>query len=180
VKIKVSIILVFFSVVTMIAQEKYITKSGQLSFEASVPSFEEVKADNSNVSAILKDNGDFASLTLMKGFRFKVALMEEHFNENYVESSEFPKTTFRGKIKDFDMAALGDQEKNYVIEGVINMHGTDKAVEVPVTMKKTDEGIHLTTNFILKPGDFNIEIPSIVKSKIADEVNVSAKYLLKN
>ena len=78
------LILCFFPIV-VISQGRYITKTGEINFEASVPSFEEVKAKNSNVSAILNsDNGEFATLALMKGFRFKVALMEEHFNENYI------------------------------------------------------------------------------------------------
>ena len=88
------------------AQEKFITKSGVINFEASVPSFEEVKAKHQSVSALLKSNGEFASLALVKGFRFKVALMEEHFNENYAESSKFPKATFKGKIKGFDISKL--------------------------------------------------------------------------
>ena len=140
--------------------------------------FEEVKANNENVSAILKDDGTFASLALMKGFRFKVALMEEHFNENYAESSKFPKTTFRGKINDFDMSQISEVEKEFTASGTVNMHGTDKDIEVPVTIKKEGTTLILTTNFVLKPGDFNIDIPKVVSSKIAEEINVSATYSL--
>ncbi len=72
-------------------QEKKLTKTGTITFEASVPSFEEVKGKNTAVTCILNtSNGEIAALALMKGFRFKVALMEEHFNENYIESSKFP------------------------------------------------------------------------------------------
>ncbi|MBV1922800.1 MAG: YceI family protein [Flavobacteriaceae bacterium] len=163
---------------TLSAQQKYSTKTGVINFEASVPSFEEVKAKNENVSAILKDDGTFASLALMKGFRFKVALMEEHFNENYAESSKYPKTTFRGKIKDFDVSQLSEVEKTFTVSGTVNMHGTDKEIEVPVSIKKDGEALVLTTNFILKPSDFNIEIPKVVSSKIAEEINVSASYRL--
>ena len=71
----VIVLLCVFSVFNfMKAQEKFITKTGEINFEASVPSFEEVNAKNENVSAILKSTGEFASLALMKGFRFKVAL----------------------------------------------------------------------------------------------------------
>ncbi len=163
---------------TLVAQQKFSTKTGVIDFEASVPSFEEVKAKNENVSAILKDDGTFASLALMKGFRFKVALMEEHFNENYAESSTYPKTTFKGKIKDFDMSKVSETETTFTVAGTVNMHGTDKAIEVPVVIKKDGDTIILTTNFVLKPGDFNIEIPKVVSSKIAEEINVSASYRL--
>ena len=162
------------------AQEKFITKTGTINFEASVPSFEEVKASNNNVSAILTDNGAIVSLALVKGFRFKVALMEEHFNENYAESSEFPKTTFKGKITDFNLNELSEEDKSYTILGVIMLHGVEKDIEVPASIKLVDGDVYISTNFILKPEDFEIEIPSIVSSKIAEEINVSANFILKS
>ncbi len=177
----VIVLLCVFSVFNfMKAQEKFITKTGEINFEASVPSFEEVNAKNENVSAILKSTGEFASLALMKGFRFKVALMEEHFNENYAETSKFPKTTFRGNIENFDPSQLDENDKIYTVKGVISMHGVDKSVEVPASIKMIDGIVYLSTVFVLKPGDFDIEIPSIVSSKIAEEVNVTANFILKS
>lgn len=161
------------------AQEMYITKSGVINFEASVPSFEEVKASHQSVSALLKSNGEFASLALVKGFRFKVALMEEHFNENYAESSKFPKATFKGNIKDFDISKLTESNMEFLISGTVQMHGVDKDIKTNAIIKKIDDIIYLTTQFILKPEDFNIEIPSVVSSKIAEEINVSANFELK-
>ena len=103
-------IIAFFSLALLsfsTVADKKITKTGTIVFEASVPSFEEVKAKNEAVTCILNpDNGEIAALALMKGFRFKVALMEEHFNENYVESSKYPKATFKGKIDNFDESKL--------------------------------------------------------------------------
>ena len=165
---------------TVISQGRYITKTGELNFEASVPSFEEVKAKNGNVSAILNsDTGEFAALALMKGFRFKVALMEEHFNENYIESSKFPKATFKGKIKDFELSKLSDTAKEFIIAGTISMHGTDKLVELPATLEIVDNTVSMKLRFKLRPEDFNISIPKIVSSKIAEEIDVTAIYALK-
>ena len=178
---KLIIVLCVFCAFNFInAQEKFIAKTGTISFEASVPSFEEVKATNKNVSAILTDTGSIVSLALVKGFRFKVALMEEHFNENYAESSDFPKTTFKGKIADFNLSDLSEEDKSYTISGVITLHGVEKQVEVPASIKLIDGDVHIITNFILKPEDFKIEIPSIVSSKIAEEINVSATFILKS
>ena len=115
----------------------------------------------------------------MKGFRFKVALMEEHFNENYAESSKFPKTTFRGKIKDFDLSQVSEVEQTFTVSGTVNMHGTDKDIEALVMIKKDGSVLMLTTSFVLKPSDFNIEIPKVVSSKIAEEINVLTTYRLK-
>lgn len=166
-----------FSIVN--AQEKFITKSGEINFEASVPSFEEVKATHNSVSAIIKSNGEFASLALIKGFRFKVALMEEHFNENYAESSTYPKATFKGKVKNFDISELSTDDKEYVISGTVNMHGVDKSIETKAFIRKVNDIIFLETQFILKPEDFNIDIPSVVSSKIAEEIHVSASFEFK-
>mgnify|MGYP006086807533 FL=1 len=172
------LILCFFPIV-VISQGRYITKTGEINFEASVPSFEEVKAKNSNVSAILNsDNGEFATLALMKGFRFKVALMEEHFNENYIESSKFPKATFKGKLINFKLSALSEEAKEFVVVGEIKMHGIDKLVELPATLSIVNNTILMKLQFTLRPEDFNIEIPKIVSSKIAEEIDVIANYYL--
>ena len=166
-----------FSIIN--AQEKFITKSGEINFEASVPSFEEVKATHNSVSAIIKSNGEFASLALVKGFRFKVALMEEHFNENYAESSKYPKATFKGKVMAFDITGLTTDSKEYVLIGMVNMHGVDKKIETKAFIRKVGDNLFLDTKFVLKPKDFNIEIPSVVSSKIAEEIRVSASFEFK-
>ena len=159
------------------AQQKYLTKTGQISFEASVPSFEEVAAKNNSVTAILNtENGEFAALVLVKAFRFKNALMEEHFNENYAESHLYPKATFKGKIKDFDFKQLKD---TYKISGELTFHGVTKPINnVTVKLKNTDGNITLSSSFKLLPSDYNIKIPSIVKSKISDEVVTTIELLL--
>lgn len=103
------------------SQEKYWTRSGTLTFEASMPAFEEVKASNENVTAILNTtDGTFAVLALVKGFRFKNALMEEHFNESYIESNRYPKAIFKGQLLNFDVENL---DKKYILSGSLEMHG---------------------------------------------------------
>lgn len=163
----------------VVAQEKYSTKNGTIVFEASVPSFEEVKAKNENVSAILNaETGDFASLVLINGFRFKVALMEEHFNENYMESSKFPKAILKGKLKDFSASKLTTGSSKYTLEGTITIHGVTKSFETPVSISQKGDSLEVESQFVLNPTDFNIEIPKIVSNKIAEEIQVSAKYSL--
>jgi hypothetical protein len=179
-KYRIAILFVFcWLPLIVLAQGRYVTKTGEIDFEASVPSFEEVKAKNSNVSAILNsDTGEFAALALMKGFRFKVALMEEHFNENYIESSKYPKATFKGKIKDFKLSKLSESDSEFMIGGIITMHGVDKLIDVPATFTLVDDTISMKLRFTLRPEDFNIEIPKIVSSKIAQEIDVIANYSL--
>ena len=168
---------------TVIAQNKYLTKKGFLSFEASVASFEEVVTKNNSVTAILNtENGNFAVLALVKAFRFKNALMEEHFNENYAESDNYPKSTFKGKIENFDFDSLSEIDSSMSIDGSVSFHGVTKAVNnIPLTIKMVDDKIVLSGSFKVSVSDFDIEIPKIVKNKLSNEVSVVFNFeLLKN
>lgn len=175
----VFLILILFSI-SVIGQSKYLTKTGSLNFEASVPSFEEVAAKNSSVTAILNtENGDFAALALVKAFRFKNALMEEHFNENYVESDSHPKTTFKGKIGDFNFSSLSEIESTLSIDGSLTFHGVTKEIEdIFLTIKMVDKKIILSGSFKVLVSDFDIKIPKIVANKLSDEVSVAFNFEL--
>lgn len=171
-----SIVLLSFTIV----EEKKQTKTGTITFEASVPSFEEVKAKNEAVTCILNtSNGEIAALALMKGFRFKVALMEEHFNENYVESSKYPKATFKGKIEGFDNSKITSTAKEYTLKGKLELHGKSKDINVKVKLKKTGEIINLVSDFTVNSDDFGIKIPSVVSKKVSKNVKVSLNFDLK-
>lgn len=162
------------------AQEKLITKKGTIVFEASVPSFEEVKATNSNVTCILNtQTGEIASLALVKGFKFKVALMEEHFNENYMESTRYPKSTFKGSIKNFNIKDLTSVAKEYTISGKLEMHGKSKDITTVAKIKKSTNGIEIETDFSVNASDFDIAIPSVVKNKVSNKINISNLFILK-
>lgn len=162
------------------AQDKMITKTGKISFEASVPAFEEVKAKNEGVTCVLNSKtGEIASLALIKGFRFKVALMEEHFNENYIKSDAFPKSTFKGKIENFDVAELSTTPKEYTIKGKLELHGKTKDISTTAKISKTDAGIEIKSNFTVNANDFDIAIPSIVKSKVSNKVNIKTEFVVK-
>ena len=162
------------------SQSKYLTKTGTVNFEASVPSFEEVKASNNSVTAILDaENGELASLVLVKGFRFKNALMEEHFNENYAESHKYPKATFKGQVKDFNISKI-DKSTDLGVNGELTFHGKTKSInDVRVKISRENDFIILSGNFKTKASDFNIEIPKIVRNKIAEDIDISFHFKLK-
>lgn len=177
-KIFLLILFISFSLQTN-AQDKFYTKSGKIVFESSVPSFEEVKATNNKVTAILKSDGKIAALALMKGFRFKVALMEEHFNENYMESDTYPKAKFSGSILDFSISNLSERSKKYNISGKLTLRGVTKDISISSNIKKVSDIIFIESNFSVTPEDFNIKIPTIVRKKIAKKVDVSLSFELK-
>lgn len=163
------------------SQDKYITKTGEVIFEASVPSFEEVKATSKSTTAILNTkNGSFAALILVKGFRFKNALMEEHFNENYAESDEFPKATFKGNISGFDFDSLSNTKSNFNYSGELTFHGkTKKLSDLPINIIKNEDGsITLSGDFSVSVSDFNIEIPKVVSNKLSKTVEVNYSFIL--
>ncbi|MCF6130209.1 YceI family protein [Flavobacterium sp. AS60] len=162
------------------AQTKMITKTAKVTFEASVPAFEEVKAKNESATLVLNpSSGEIASLVLIKGFRFKVALMEEHFNENYMESDSYPKATFKGKIDNFDVSKLTETAKAYIIKGKMEMHGKSKDITFTANIKKTGNGIEIDADFNLNTDDYGIEIPSVVSKKVSKKVAVKLDAALK-
>jgi polyisoprenoid-binding protein YceI len=173
---KLLFILFFVSAISA-AQGKYLTKTGSISFEASVSSFEEVAAKNTSVTAIINtETGEIAVLTLINGFRFKNALMEEHFNENYAESTKYPKAIFQGKIEEL---ALESSANHYKLNGELTFHGVTKAIEdIPVTAYKNNDKIKIDGAFKVLVSDFKIDIPKIVKNKVSEVVLVSFSFEL--
>lgn len=164
---------------TIFSQSKYYTKSGSIKFEASVPSFEEVKAKNNTVTSILDvQTGDIAVLALIKGFRFKVALMEEHFNENYAKSRKFPKATFTGKINNFLIDSLTDIPKSFHSIGELTFRGKKVRIEPQLLIAYFDNKIQISSTILLNPEDFNISIPKIIRKKVAKKVEVTINFLL--
>jgi polyisoprenoid-binding protein YceI len=99
--------------------------------------------------------------------------MEEHFNENYVESDKFPKASFKGKIEDFDVSKLSASSKPVKISGDLTLHGKTKKITVNSKIQKSDDKITITGSFEVKAEDFDIEIPKLVSKKIAEKIKVS-------
>ena len=114
----------------------------------------------------------------MKGFRFKVALMEEHFNESYVESDKYPKATFKGKIEGFDVAKLTTEGRSFNISGDLTLHGTTKSITDTAKISKTGDTITIIGSFDVKPADFAIEVPKVVSKKVAEKVTITYNLIL--
>ena len=160
-----------------IASQQLYTNIGETIFDGSKESFEPIKATNNNsVSIIDTDNGNIAALIYIKDFEFRLGLMQEHFNENYMYSSKFPKSTFEGVIQNFNFEKLENNYTNFIIEGEIEIKGVKKNISTVAIIKKTVEGIDLNTNFNIKLSDYDIKIPRLVFKKIDENVKVSLNY----
>jgi polyisoprenoid-binding protein YceI len=130
---------------------------------------ETIEGNNYSVSSILNTKtGELIFSLLNKSFQFKQALMEEHFNEKYMESDKYPKATFKGKIKDISKVNFSkDGIYQVEVEGELSMHGVTKTVTEPGTIEVKGGEIIAKANFNVVPEDYKIEIPALVREKIA-------------
>ncbi len=161
------------------SQDKMITKIGTVTFEASIPSFEEVKATNQK--AICKINlrtGEITSWLAMKDFKFQLALMEAHFNDSFLETKKYPKAFFKGRILDFNYNTLTNKNKEYNLKGKLEIHGKTKIINTIAQIKKTENGILFFSVFVVNTDDFSIRIPLILQYKIANKVIIRNEFNL--
>ena len=176
---KLIILTVSLLVANLVSAQKYSSKTGKVTFEASVPLFEDVFAqDDNNIVVLNADTGDIASVSAVKNFHFKVKLMEEHFNESYAETAKYPKTTFSGKVLNFDKTKLTANPQKYTIQGTLNFHGVDKAYTSGATIYAKDGKIYISGSFVAKSADHKVTIPKMVTKKVAENVNVQYDYIL--
>ncbi|WP_336517467.1 YceI family protein [Pollutibacter soli] len=156
------------------AQSVYFTRTGKVEFHAGT-TLEDIDAVNNEVTSVLDiQKGSLAFQVLIKSFHFRRALMEEHFNENYMESSKYPKATFNGKVNNIEQinfSADGTYSAN--VEGTLSMHGISKLVTATATIFVKNKKVSAICNFILKTDDYNIKIPTVVADKISKDVNIS-------
>jgi polyisoprenoid-binding protein YceI len=154
--------------------QKFMTKNGYIGFYSHTP-LEDIKADNNQVACILDaSSGEIVFQVLMKSFKFEKALMEEHFNENYVESEKFPKASFKGKIinlSDVDFSKEGSYK--VTVEGELSIHGVTNTTTTPGEIEIMGDGVRAHSQFVVKPEDYKIEIPGVVREKIAQEMTVT-------
>jgi len=141
---------------------------------------ENIEAKNHQTSCIFDtETGDIAVSAQMKGFEFEKALMEEHFNENYVESHKFPKATFKGKIANFSALSLStDSPTKVEVNGTLNVHGVDKEIIGTGLLTKKEGNYEAKATFNVTTADFDIKIPKAVINNIAKEIEVTINLQL--
>ncbi len=158
---------------------KVYTKNGKVKFDATTPSSPEtiVAYNEKAYSMIDLETGDIQFRVLMKAFLFEKALMQEHFNENYVESDKFPKSDFKGQIINMNEVNLG-KDGNYPVsvKGKLTLHGVTKDVEAQGILTVKDKTItSAKSEFVVQLRDFNIQVRAIVKDKLNKEVKISVE-----
>ncbi|MEI8203036.1 MAG: YceI family protein [Bacteroidota bacterium] len=154
--------------------QKYITKNGKITFFSDAAA-EKIEAVNNQVSTALDiATGDVVFKVLIKSFEFKNALMQEHFNENYLESDKFPNATYKGKItnlKDINFSKNGKYKAN--VEGDMTIHGITKKENHPGTIEVKDGKVLINSKFTVAIKDYDIKVPKMVLKNIADNIEVT-------
>lgn len=176
-KIIISTFLIF-GVVGFAFSQKYFTKEGKITFVSQAP-LETIEAEN-NTSTFVMDlaTGKIQMATLIKGFHFEKALMEEHFNENYMESDKFPKATFKGKFDGATIDVSQDGVLMVPIVGLLTIHGETKRVEMPASFTVTGGKVKARAQMRVKLSDYKVAIPKVVKDNISEEVKITVEVNL--
>jgi hypothetical protein len=170
-KILLTIFFFLASFSSVLCQEKLYTKDGLASFYSKAP-IEDIEAHNKKLLSVWNTaTGQIEFSVLMKGFEFEKALMQEHFNENYVESDKFPKAVFKGTIKEPVQSMLTrDGTFNVTVSGNLTLHGITRQLAVPATITVKNNTISATSTFSIALADYNIKIPGIVRRNISNNI----------
>ncbi len=165
-------------VITLQAQ-KYFTREGQISFYSSAP-MEKIEAHNRQGTAVVDlATGAMEFAVLIKAFQFEKALMQEHFNENYLESTKYPKATFKGQVMEPSRINL-QKDGNYSVKvkGKLTIKDVTKDVETEGVFTVSKGVLSATAGFQVAVADYNIEIPKLVAEKIAKVVDIKINTAL--
>ncbi|MBK9580854.1 MAG: YceI family protein [Saprospiraceae bacterium] len=169
----------FFLGVQVMSAQKYFTKTGHISFYSDTP-LEKIEGHNKSSNCVLDvATGKLEVATLVKGFQFEKALMQEHFNENYMESDKFPKAVFKGQIDNYSKLDISKNGKVTVkVSGDLTMHGVTKKVTTDAMVSINNGKIIADANFNVLLADFNIKIPALVKDQIAKSLKIKVACTL--
>ena len=172
------LLLIFFLFTTVCLSQKYYTDSGLTEFDGSKAAFEPIKAKNkSSISIFDVNNGKIAALIKIREFNFRLGLMEEHFNENYLESNIYPTSTFEGSIEDFDKISLDDNFQQISIKGTLTIKGESNEILAVGFLKKNNNKIEIKSSFSDKLSEYKIKIHRVVFKKIDEEVKINLNYV---
>jgi hypothetical protein len=172
---KLFILVLIVASATAFGQGKFIAKNAYISFYSLTPMEDILGESNEAVSILNGETGEIGFQAIMTTFHFRRALMEEHFNENYMESTKYPKSKFNGKIEGFNKDMLKGQVTNIKITGQLTIHGVEKTITVPGTLGLVDGKLVGTSKFQVIPEDYGITIPSVVRDKIGKQMDITVK-----
>ena len=169
-------IIVFFCFSINSFAQLYIAKTGAISF-FSETAMENIEAESKNANALFNsENNELALIVAIRSFQFKNALMQEHFNEKYMESDKYKEARFKGKISG-DLDFKKDGVYQVIATGTLNLHGVEKTYSEKGTLTVKGNELVLSCKFHVILKDHKIEVPSLVSKKIAEQVLVTMSVM---
>lgn len=156
--------------------QKYLSKTAHVSFYSDTP-MEKIEAHNRQGTTVVDfEKNEMVFTVLMKSFEFDKALMQEHFNEKYVESATYPKATFKGKIiPKGELALVKDGSYPVTVEGTMEIKGKTNPVKAEGVFTVKGSKVSGTSKFMITLADYDIKIPGAVKDNIAEKVQVTVE-----
>jgi len=175
---KVSLITIFFlGTISPVCAQRYVAENGFITFFSQAP-VENIKADNNSVTSLFSaDNGTIAFSVPIKEFQFEKKLMQEHFNDKYMESDRFPRSTFAGKVTGYSLSSPGLQSVR--AKGKLTIRGTVKEIDVPGTLEVKNGSIIIKTKFKVVNKDYGIVIPQILWKNVSEEIEITINMTYK-
>jgi YceI-like domain len=157
--------------------QKYRSEKGLITF-FSDGAIEDTSAENTVAGSLFNAmTGELVFIVPIKDFKFQKSLMREHFNEKYMETERYPKSTFLGKLTGFSITATGEQKVKAI--GKLTLHGVTRDVIIPGVADVANGKVTMKSKFILKLKDYNVEIPTIVWKNIAEEIELKIDFIYK-
>jgi polyisoprenoid-binding protein YceI len=157
--------------------QKYVSEKSEIVFFSDAP-MEDIKATNKKASSIFNSsNNEIVFSVPIAEFQFAKSLMQEHFNEKYMESDKYPKSTFQGTIQNFDVTKKETQNARAV--GKLTIHGVTNDVDLPGTIESDGNNLIMKSKFMVKLADYKIQIPQLLWRNIAEQVEVTVEFTFK-
>lgn len=178
---KAAVIIAMLCLTGSLAQaQKWMTRTGKVSFFSST-SVENIEAFNNEAASVIDaKTGEVAFIVPVKSFKFEKALMQEHFNENYMESDKFPKAEYKGKISNIAEVNFSKEGTyNVKTSGKLTMHGVTKDVAANGTVVVKAGVATIKSKFMVAPSEYGIKVPAVTASKIASKIEITVDSALK-
>ena len=171
-----AILLFLLAVSATSAPAQHVLKAvhGEVSFFSSAP-LEDILATSKQVNSFINIvTGEIAFFIPMRSFQFDKSLMQEHFNEKYVESDKYPNATYKGKLEgEFSLTTPG--KYTLTSSGTLSIHGKEKQISETGTLEVTADTVFLETKFYVALEDYDIAIPKLLFNNIAEKVEVTMR-----
>jgi polyisoprenoid-binding protein YceI len=174
VMIRSFLVIVWVLISASVSGQKFVSERGFIKF-FSHATIEDITARNEKVTAMFDAAaGTIAFVVPINKFEFAKSLMQEHFNEKYLESERYPKSTFQGRILGYSPDATTEQSVS--AQGKLTIHGVTRDVDIPGQIVRLEKGLKMTARFMVELKDYDIEIPTLMWQNIAERVEVTLEF----